>query len=123
LEDEKQYKEFYLWLFPYFKKESNKFIPTEEATLLWNIVLRERKVAGAKWKFFEQWLEYLEKAKVTSVNANVWEMLWSFMQKYPKDVGSYAEDQTCYPVVFDKFVDYINGATAGEDEDDEDDDL
>lgn len=46
---------------------------------------------------------------MTSVNANVWEMLWSFMNKYPTDLSNYGQEQTCYPVIIDKFVDWFNG--------------
>ena len=60
LSDDKQYKEFYIWLFPYMKKESAKFIEFEEAKLLWNLVLKDKKIKGQKWKFFDDWIKYCE---------------------------------------------------------------
>lgn len=71
--NEAQFKKFYNFVFDYLREEktvlgkSDKiktltFSVIEEATTLWNIVLKDRK-----WDLYDSWLEFLT---VSALNSN-----------------------------------------------------
>jgi len=122
LEDQKNYKDFFFWLFPYFKGNTVKSIPFEEIKLLWDILIKPHKLPnGSTWKLYNEWIEFCTETKIPSVTENVWQLLWVFHSKYTdkEKLEKYKDDETCFPTIFDDFVDWLDGIY----EEDSDDDL
>ena len=59
LEVEKNFKDFYYWLFPYFKGNTVKSIPFEEVKLLWDVLIKPKKLSnGSTWKLYNEFIEF-----------------------------------------------------------------
>eukprot|EP00484_Ammonia_sp_Unknown_P018877 CAMPEP_0197024110 /NCGR_PEP_ID=MMETSP1384-20130603/4754_1 /TAXON_ID=29189 /ORGANISM="Ammonia sp." /LENGTH=255 /DNA_ID=CAMNT_0042452449 /DNA_START=191 /DNA_END=958 /DNA_ORIENTATION=+ len=106
LSDEKQFKEFYKWIFHHVKEdEKKKTIPTELAIQLWQIVLSTKKHS---MPLLEGWLKFSEKAQASNmqvVSRDVWEQIYDFLRE-TKSVDDY-DDNGAWPVAVDEFVEFL----------------
>jgi len=98
--NDQQFKKFYNFVFDYLKEDKTVLL-IDEAIVLWNIVLKEKK-----WGLYKDWLEFLGAEKKKSISRDVWQQLWHFMAAYPHDLKEY-DPSSSWPIIYDDFVDWI----------------
>lgn len=107
LSDNKQFKDFYKWVFHHVKEDDKKkTIPTPLAVQLWQIVLQKQK---NQMPLLSKWLTFCEKVQdntMKAVSRDVWEQLYDFLRE-TKSVKDFDENGA-WPVAIDEFVEYLN---------------
>jgi len=98
--NELQFKKFYNYVFDYLREEKTS-LPIEEATVVWNIILKDRK-----WGMYQDWMDFLTAEKKKSISRDGWQQLWHFIQAYPNDLRDY-DASSSWPIIFDDFVDWL----------------
>jgi len=96
-----QFKNFYNYVFDCIK-ENRTAISTDEATMAWNIILKDRK-----WCMYDQFVKFLRENKKNSISRDAWQQLWHFTCSYPKDLKDY-DPGACWPLLYDEFVEWMN---------------
>jgi len=98
--NDQQFKKFYNFSFDYLK-EDKTILMIDEATLLWNIVLK-----GRKWALYQDWLNFLSTEKKKTISRDVWQQLWHFMSSYSVSLKDY-DSSSSWPIIYDEFVDWM----------------
>jgi len=96
---EKEFKQFYNFVFDYLK-EDKKILLVDEAVMAWNIVLKDRK-----WGLFTEFLAFLKSEDKKSISRDGWQQLWHFMVAYPITLKDYDVNGS-WPIIYDEFVEY-----------------
>lgn len=81
-----------------------KNIKTEDAVILWTILLKD------KCSFLNSWLEFLDKTKEKNqiIKRDHWTMFFHLIQKTNNDIKMYSEvDDGSWPLIFDEFYEFI----------------
>lgn len=95
-----QFKKFYNFSFDYLKEEKTS-LSIEEAIVLWNIILKEKK-----WRMYQDWLDFLKVEKKKAISRDAWQQLWHFVQAFPNTIKEY-DSSSSWPIIFDDFVDWM----------------
>jgi len=94
-----EFQKFYKFVFDYLK-EDKRILPIEEAVLVWDMVLKDRK-----WGLYDVWIKFL-KRKGKYISGDVWNVLLDFIAEYPKNLDNY-DLSGSWPTTIDEFVEWI----------------
>jgi len=105
LSDNKQFKEFYKWVFHHVKEDDKKkTIPTPLAWQLWQIVLVKQQ---NQMPLLSEWLKYCDEEQdgaLKAISRDVWEQLFDFL-KETNTIEAYDENGA-WPVAIDEFIEW-----------------
>jgi len=96
---DKEFKQFYNFVFDYLK-EDKKILILEEAITAWNLILKDRK-----WGLYNEFLDFLKAEDKKSISRDAWQQLWHFMGTYPSTLKDY-DVNSSWPIIFDEFVEW-----------------
>lgn len=113
--DERIFKNFYLWVFKYAKEGNARSLDAQSAVELWKLILEDR------FKYLKEWCEFVtEVKKAKTISKDTWNQLLEFKKQVQNGIENYDENGAM-PVIFDDFVDHVNGTTPDSDDEDSDD--
>jgi len=96
-------KEYYRWIYDFFKEDDRKTIDKDDAVDLWKCILHN---LPRGWKL-ATWIDFIEaQTKLRTINKDLWEMLFDFFLEFEPDCSNW-EDDGCWPSVLDEFVESI----------------
>jgi len=58
------------------------------------------------WPLWQKFLEYISKREKKSISRDEWRMIFSFIEKHPKDLSAY-DPEACWPSIIDDFVEFV----------------
>lgn len=96
LDTPETFKKFYLYVFDYAKEKNARSIPVEYAVPYFKLVL------AGRYKYLNEWCEYLEKVNKKAVTKDTWQQFLDFTKNIKVDLSDYDADQA-WPVVIDEF--------------------
>ncbi|KAG2236955.1 Cullin binding-domain-containing protein [Thamnidium elegans] len=100
MNDEEEYKQFYLFTFNYAKSNGQKSMDIETATALWHIILE------AKYPIVKSFIEFVQVVKpVKVINKDQWSSMLDFCKAVPEDLQNY-DSTSSWPVLFDDYVEW-----------------
>jgi len=84
------FKEFYRWIFDFYKEEERKTLNKDEAIAVWKIVLDGR----TDWnvQVVTNFMENINEA--TTVSRDLWEMVYEFMVEVKPNLSNWSEDDS-----------------------------
>jgi len=99
LNDERVFKEFYLYVFDYAKgpQEHKKVLELDIAIEMWKTVLQN------KFKLVEEWVKFVKEEHGKPINKDTWSLLLDFAKIA---VGDY-DDDGAWPSLIDEFVHHV----------------
>ncbi|KAI8576947.1 hypothetical protein K450DRAFT_254373 [Umbelopsis ramanniana AG] len=100
LQDERQFKDFYSFVFPFAKTKTQKSMDVEVALALWEIVLKDRY---AHVPLFIDFIRKQEPIKV--VNKDQWTSFLDFCKVISVDLSNF-DPLSSWPVLFDEYVEW-----------------
>ncbi|KAG2175777.1 hypothetical protein INT44_000255 [Umbelopsis vinacea] len=100
LQDERQFKDFYVFVFPFAKTKTQKSMDVEMALALWEIVLKDRY---AHVPLFIDFIRKQEPIKV--VNKDQWTSFLDFCKVISVDLSNF-DPLSSWPVLFDEYVEW-----------------
>jgi len=101
LHENQHFKQFYNFAFDYLKEEK-KMLLTEEAIMVWKIILRDEHA----WPLLQDFGVYLQESEKKAISKDVWQQLYHFMRAHPKDLKEY-DPNSSWPIVYDEFVEWM----------------
>lgn len=107
ISNDKSFREFYLWLFDYFKDVGAgvRTISSETACQTWQLVFSK------KWKFTKDWCDYISEVNKHAVSRDTWKMFLDFTKdgqfKNLSDFKNYNIDESIYPSAVDEFIEFM----------------
>lgn len=82
------FKEFYRWLFDFYKEEERKTLNKDEAIQVWSIVLKGQ----TDWNY-QLVLNFMENVnEASTISRDLWEMVYEFMIEVKPDLSNWGED-------------------------------
>jgi len=99
LQDERAFKEFYLYVFDFAKgpQEHKRVLDLDFAILMWQTVL------GNRFKLLNEWITYCKEVHAKPINKDTWGLLLDFSKINLQDYDS----EGAWPSLIDEFVDYV----------------
>jgi len=98
LKREDEFKQFYFFIFDYLR-EDKKILSLEESLLAWEMLEMQKR-----WELWNDWTVFM-KGK-SAITRDTWRLFYNFTKQHPKDLSNY-DDNSCWPSVFDDFVDFM----------------
>jgi len=106
LDNLREFKEFYRWLFEFIKEEGErKTVDAQMAMDMWSLTF------GKHFTLLPKWIEYLTAKAVKTVSKDVWLQLYDFATTVKPDLSNYDPDGA-WPGVIDDFVTKTKAAGA-----------
>eukprot|EP00998_Keelungia_sp_KM082_P007558 NODE_3755_length_855_cov_183.509615_g3732_i0.p1 GENE.NODE_3755_length_855_cov_183.509615_g3732_i0~~NODE_3755_length_855_cov_183.509615_g3732_i0.p1 ORF type:complete len:208 (-),score=51.95 NODE_3755_length_855_cov_183.509615_g3732_i0:160-783(-) len=92
------YKDFYNFVFDFIREDGSKNVSNENAVGYWQLLLAPR------WKYTEQWCEFIAGTYKKAIVKDVWKQLLDFSELPSMDAY---DPNGAWPTVIDEFVEYI----------------
>lgn len=109
LNNEEDFRSFYMFAFDYNKPENSRSLPIEMARQLFPLILEGRFV------HLELWIEFLGKRK-QAISRDTYSLLLDFARNIDYDLKNFDEENGAWPVLLDEFVDFAKPrVTQGKD--------
>ncbi|KAJ8901075.1 hypothetical protein NDN08_004935 [Rhodosorus marinus] len=102
--DQKNFRDFYLWCFDYFRDSRYKTMDLETAKAVWAQLLKEQ------YTHLDLWLEFIE-ANACAISRDTYSVFLNFTWSVADDFSGY-DDTAAWPVLIDEFVEYARGKLA-----------
>jgi DCN1-like protein 1/2 len=96
LDDPENFKNFYYYVFDYAKEKNARSIPVDISVPYFKLVLNGR------YKYLNEWCEYVEKVNKKAVTKDTWHQFLDFTRNVKSDLSDYDVDHA-WPVVIDEF--------------------
>uniref|UniRef100_A0A7S0BN34 Defective in cullin neddylation protein n=1 Tax=Rhodosorus marinus TaxID=101924 RepID=A0A7S0BN34_9RHOD len=106
--DQKNFRDFYLWCFDYFRDSRYKTMDLETAKAVWAQLLKEQ------YTHLDLWLEFIE-ANARAISRDTYSLFLNFIWSVADDFSGY-DDTAAWPVLIDEFVEYAKGKLAEREE-------
>jgi len=99
LQDERAFKEFYLYVFEFAKgpHEHKRVLEIDFAIAMWQTVL------GTRFKLLNEWITYCKEVHAKPINKDTWGLLLDFSKTNLQEYDS----EGAWPSLIDEFVDYV----------------
>eukprot|EP01123_Difflugia_compressa_P008213 TRINITY_DN2395_c1_g1_i1.p1 TRINITY_DN2395_c1_g1~~TRINITY_DN2395_c1_g1_i1.p1 ORF type:complete len:253 (+),score=27.97 TRINITY_DN2395_c1_g1_i1:54-812(+) len=100
LQDDKVFKEFYLYVFDFAKgpHENKRVLELEIAIVMWETVLVNR------FKYLPEWVAYVREVHAKPINRDTWSLLLDFSRiNFLEDYDT----EGAWPSLIDEFVEYV----------------
>jgi len=102
--DQKNFRDFYLWCFDYFRDSRYKTMDLETAKAVWAQLLKEQ------YTHLDLWLEFIE-ANARAISRDTYSLFLNFIWSVADDFSGY-DDTAAWPVLIDEFVEHAKGKLA-----------
>ncbi|KAG2177021.1 hypothetical protein INT43_007675 [Umbelopsis isabellina] len=100
LNDEKQFREFYTFTFPFAKTKTQKSMDVDMALVLWEMILKER------YEHVPLFMDFIRKqSPVKVINKDQWSSFLDFCKVISFDLSNY-DPLSSWPVLFDEYVEW-----------------
>ncbi|GAB5592657.1 hypothetical protein Unana1_07557 [Umbelopsis nana] len=100
LEDEKKFKDFYTFIFPFAKTKTQKSMDVDMAVVLWEMVLKDR------YAHVPLFIDFIRKRQpVKVINKDQWSSFLDFCKVISLDLSNF-DPLSSWPVLFDEYVEW-----------------
>jgi DCN1-like protein 1/2 len=94
-----KFKEMYTWIFNYVKDPTKRYIENEMATVLWQILLKN------KFEFLDKWCKWITEEYKLAITRDTWLMIYDFAdQKITIDTY---DPNDSWPIIIDRFIEFL----------------
>lgn len=99
LDDESDFRSFYMYAFDYNKPPEQRSLPIETARQLFPLIL------DGRFAHLDLWSEFLLQRK-HSISKDTYSLLLDFTKTIDYDFNNFDEENGAWPVLLDEFVDF-----------------
>lgn len=99
LNNERDFRNFYMFAFDYNKPPEQRSLPIETARQLFPLILEGR------FAHLDLWNEFLQDRK-QAISRDTYSLLLDFTQSIDDDLSNFDEENGAWPVLLDEFVDF-----------------
>jgi len=100
LQDEKQFKDFYTFIFSFAKTKSQKSMDVDMAVVLWEMVLKDQ------YAHVPLFIDFIRKQQpVKVINKDQWSSFLDFCKVICLDLSNF-DPLSSWPVLFDEYVEW-----------------
>lgn len=99
LDDEENFRSFYMYSFDYNKPPEQRSIPIETAKNLFPLIMEGR------FKHLDLWTDFLQ-SRTHAISKDTFSLLLDFALTINDDMSNFDEENGAWPVLLDEFVDY-----------------
>jgi len=108
LDNAREFKEFYRWLFDFVKEEGErKTIDAQVAMDMWNLTFTKH------FPLLPKWIQFLTDKASKTVSKDVWLQLYDFAKDVKPDLSNYDADGGSWPSLIDEFVTHVKAGGGG----------
>jgi len=116
LDNPREFKEFYKWLFEFVKDEGErKTIDAQLAIDMWNLTFTKH------WTLLPKWVQFLQDKNTKTVSKDLWLQLLDFSKEVKTDLSNFDSNDGAWPGIIDDFVAFVKGPSTEKKESKRDD--
>lgn len=109
LDDPASYRSIYTFAYGFSCEKGQKCVQLEMALAMWQILIPPQR-----WRYIEDWCEFLRKQHGRAVSRDTWTQLLDFMLNIKPDFSNYDENGA-WPYLLDEFVTKTKARQEAED--------
>ena len=103
LDDESKFKRIYEYAFTFSCESNQKCLQLDVAVSIWPLL-----ITSARWKYIDQWCEFLEKKHRRAISKDTWVQLLDFVNSMDNEFSQY-DPNDAWPYLIDDFVEEVLG--------------
>lgn len=102
LQDDKKFKEIYIYTYSFALDKGKKCMPQETAIALWRLLFSVKP-----WPLLDTWCEFLGHHHNRAISRDTWAQLLDFARAVREDLSNFEDSGTAWPYLLDDFVEYM----------------